>query len=464
MAGGRQQVCRGSQAGRASGPQQTPATEHGPSPPGHTGSRRLPPRKHKPPRPGSPGDIPARGSRPRGGRRGWRSRGSSGGGSPRAGNRPGAARTPPPPAPAQPAQHTYGEVNQLGGVFVNGRPLPNAIRLRIVELAQLGIRPCDISRQLRVSHGCVSKILARYNETGSILPGAIGGSKPRVTTPNVVKHIRDYKQGDPGIFAWEIRDRLLADGVCDKYNVPSVSSISRILRNKIGSLSQPGPYDGGKQPPPQPALPYNHIYQYPYPSPMAPPAAKMGGHPGAPVAAAHVSLPRSWPSAHSVTNILGIRTFVEQTGALAGTEGSAYPPKMEDWPSVNRTAFPPAQAVNGIDKAAMEGDIKYPQPAPGLSSVGSFLPACAYPPSNQHGVYGGPAGGYIPPGHPWQPQGSPLAHHGPGVAVHGGDLATAMAFKQPGREVVDRKPASPVGKSPDPLNTIHGLSIPASSS
>ncbi|XP_075004055.1 paired box protein Pax-1, partial [Calonectris borealis] len=379
---------------------------------------------------------------------------------------------PPPPrgppagnAPGRPAaEHTYGEVNQLGGVFVNGRPLPNAIRLRIVELAQLGIRPCDISRQLRVSHGCVSKILARYNETGSILPGAIGGSKPRVTTPNVVKHIRDYKQGDPGIFAWEIRDRLLADGVCDKYNVPSVSSISRILRNKIGSLSQPGPYDGGKQPPPQPALPYNHIYQYPYPSPMAPPAAKMGAHPGAPVAAAHVSLPRSWPSAHSVTNILGIRTFVEQTGALAGTEGSAYPPKMEDWPSVNRTAFPAAQAVNGIDKAAMEGDIKYPQPAPGLSSVGSFLPACAYPPSNQHGVYPGPAGGYIPPGHPWQPQGSPLAHHGPGVAVHGGDLATAMAFKQPGREVVDRKPASPVGKSPDPLNTIHGLSIPASSS
>ena len=131
----------------------------------------------------------------------------------------------------------YGEVNQLGGVFVNGRPLPNQVRVRIVELAQLGIRPCDISRQLRVSHGCVSKILARYNETGSILPGAIGGSKPRVTTPKVVNYIRELKQKDPGIFAWEIRDKLLSDGVCDKFNVPSVSSISRILRNKIGTLA-----------------------------------------------------------------------------------------------------------------------------------------------------------------------------------------------------------------------------------
>lgn len=195
----------------------------------------------------------------------------------------------------------YGEVNQLGGVFVNGRPLPNAVRLRIVELSQVGIRPCDISRQLRVSHGCVSKILARYHETGSILPGAIGGSKPRVTTPKVVAYIKDLKQKDPGIFAWEIRDRLLSDGICDKYNVPSVSSISRILRNKIGSLVHT---------PPHSHTIYNSLYpSYPYPQQKlqsSPPQRPNPTH--------------CWPSSHSVTDILaGVHATAFRSPHSGGT-------------------------------------------------------------------------------------------------------------------------------------------------
>ncbi|KAH8233566.1 hypothetical protein KR026_009825 [Drosophila bipectinata] len=123
-------------------------------------------------------------------------------------------------------------VNQLGGVFVNGRPLPDCVRRRIVELAVCGVRPCDISRQLLVSHGCVSKILTRYYETGSIRPGSIGGSKTKqVATPTVVKKIIRLKEENSGMFAWEIREQLQQQRVCDPSSVPSISSINRILRN-----------------------------------------------------------------------------------------------------------------------------------------------------------------------------------------------------------------------------------------
>ncbi|XP_065494758.1 paired box protein Pax-2 isoform X4 [Caloenas nicobarica] len=146
------------------------------------------------------------------------------------------------------AMHRHGGVNQLGGVFVNGRPLPDVVRQRIVELAHQGVRPCDISRQLRVSHGCVSKILGRYYETGSIKPGVIGGSKPKVATPKVVDKIAEYKRQNPTMFAWEIRDRLLAEGICDNDTVPSVSSINRIIRTKVQQPFHPTPDGSGTVP------------------------------------------------------------------------------------------------------------------------------------------------------------------------------------------------------------------------
>ncbi|XP_054709157.1 paired box protein Pax-1-like [Uloborus diversus] len=241
----------------------------------------------------------------------------------------------------------YGEVNQLGGVFVNGRPLPNAIRLRIVELAQLGVRPCDISRQLRVSHGCVSKILARYHETGSILPGAIGGSKPRVTTPKVVSYIRELKQKDPGIFAWEIRNKLIDDGVCDSCNVPSVSSISRILRHKIGVSTTYGGLDKETA---------RHLYGaiYPYPcngsQAQQPSPAHSSNIPLSIATKVNVSspsplTPRAWPSAHSVSNLLGHSMGFQPSPPMGVPAGGQF----AQFPTADAAAAVVAQAAQNYN-------------------------------------------------------------------------------------------------------------------
>uniref|UniRef100_A0A914C4S5 Paired domain-containing protein n=1 Tax=Acrobeloides nanus TaxID=290746 RepID=A0A914C4S5_9BILA len=123
--------------------------------------------------------------------------------------------------------------NQLGGVYANGRPLPVPLREKIISMANSGTKPCQISRELRVSHGCVSKILSKYRDTGSIRPGKIGGSKPKKSLPQVVTAIAIYKHYRPSMYSWEIRDRLISDGICSSTNVPSVSSINRIIRTKL---------------------------------------------------------------------------------------------------------------------------------------------------------------------------------------------------------------------------------------
>lgn len=74
---------------------------------------------------------------------------------------------------------------------------------------------------------CINLSNFRYYETGSIRPGVIGGSKPKVATPHVVEQISHYKMQNPTMFAWEIRERLMADRICDQDSVPSVSSINR---------------------------------------------------------------------------------------------------------------------------------------------------------------------------------------------------------------------------------------------
>ncbi|XP_063251086.1 paired box protein Pax-4 [Prinia subflava] len=138
--------------------------------------------------------------------------------------------------PALPASPGPSGVNQLGGLFLNGRPLPTCKRQRIIALAASGARGSDIARSLKVSNGCVSKILGRYYRTGAVGPKAAGGCKPPLATPAVVARIARLKLEQPGLFAWEIRRQLHAEGICASRGIPSVSSINRLLRTLPSDL------------------------------------------------------------------------------------------------------------------------------------------------------------------------------------------------------------------------------------
>ena len=131
----------------------------------------------------------------------------------------------------------HGKFNQLGGVFVNGKPLPNSVRQKIIEMAELGIRPCDISRQLKVSHGCISKLLSKYNDTGSFEPGRAQRKTSRDVSSEVKNKIEEYRRTAPGIFSWEVKEKLVADGLCTKETLPPLTVISRLLRRARSTSS-----------------------------------------------------------------------------------------------------------------------------------------------------------------------------------------------------------------------------------
>ncbi|XGW10432.1 hypothetical protein V3C99_012153 [Haemonchus contortus] len=126
-----------------------------------------------------------------------------------------------------------GRVNQLGGVFINGRPLPQAVRVQIIEMASKGVKPCHISRQLRVSHGAVSKILNRYAETGSISPGQIGGNpRSKISLQSIEKQLMVTYEENPNLCAAELRQLLIEQEVCSRATAPTVASINRFIRGK----------------------------------------------------------------------------------------------------------------------------------------------------------------------------------------------------------------------------------------
>uniref|UniRef100_A0A8C3UXA3 Paired box 4 n=1 Tax=Catharus ustulatus TaxID=91951 RepID=A0A8C3UXA3_CATUS len=115
-----------------------------------------------------------------------------------------------------------------------------------------------------VSNGCVSKILARYYRTGTVGPKGAGGSKPRTATPAVVATIARLKLEQPGLFAWQIRRQLHAEGICASSRIPSVSpespgihrvrlhfclSVPAVSPAAAAPLPQPPPAPGSLQPP-----------------------------------------------------------------------------------------------------------------------------------------------------------------------------------------------------------------------
>lgn len=128
----------------------------------------------------------------------------------------------------------------------------------------------------------------------------------------------------------------MSEGVCDKNNVPSVSSISRILRNKLGTISHSN----------HTATHHSHLYSsiyssYPYSSLKTTTATC-----NSPSPPQSTSVPNSycWPSSHSVNDILA--SVHHPAALLCGT----CPTILQSVPATQHQ-IPPATSTDQIQSS-----------------------------------------------------------------------------------------------------------------
>ena len=113
-----------------------------------------------------------------------------------------------------------------------GRALPSKVRNQIIDkwLSNEGI--ANISQQINLPYKTVSNIVDLWVDNGDIGPRK--AYPLRTARTNDITYVEYLKTNKPSIHGKEIRQELQRNYVCLPENVPSRSSISRILKTDIG--------------------------------------------------------------------------------------------------------------------------------------------------------------------------------------------------------------------------------------
>lgn len=124
-------------------------------------------------------------------------------------------------------------VNQRGGIYDNGRNLPQMYRERVLDLAHIGMSQRMIASELRTSKHFIHKVLKNYDETNSAVPTPKETPRRHKITDIVSEYVEIEKICKPSIYTSELRERLVLDGIVHPADVPSCSAIKKSVRQDL---------------------------------------------------------------------------------------------------------------------------------------------------------------------------------------------------------------------------------------
>ena len=123
--------------------------------------------------------------------------------------------------------------NKVNGIYFAGQPTDLHTRSKVLDMYYQGKTFAEISSCTGLTSRGALKICDHHASTGTLKAGTKCGSGRSVLTKNVVLHIEYYKSFKPSTYNKEIRENLIVDGVCTEENAPSLSSISKSIRNDL---------------------------------------------------------------------------------------------------------------------------------------------------------------------------------------------------------------------------------------
>lgn len=125
--------------------------------------------------------------------------------------------------------------SKLGRFYGKGKKLETSIRYEIIDKYGEGKSVESIATELKLDPRTVLKTVREYMDTGHVeCSGRTTGAPTVVANETVVQTIEYYLFRKPSLYLKEIQDMLVKDGVCQVDNVPCISYIQKIIKNRLG--------------------------------------------------------------------------------------------------------------------------------------------------------------------------------------------------------------------------------------
>ncbi|XP_071138624.1 uncharacterized protein [Mytilus edulis] len=125
--------------------------------------------------------------------------------------------------------------SKAGRFYQSGKKLQIELRRAIVDQYGEGKNVYTIANETNLDTRTVKKTLEEYMSTGDLdYSGKAHGPKTRIANETVILAIEYYLHLKPSMYLQEIQKRLLYDGISLQNNVPSVSYIHKIIKDRLG--------------------------------------------------------------------------------------------------------------------------------------------------------------------------------------------------------------------------------------